>query len=470
MTAPSYNTGRSAVLRRAAHPPIRESRFWIVQALVVLIAAVHLLVDLHSSVETGAFPSGIPVALLIVPVGYAAIRYGLAGSAATGLWATLLWLPDLLLSHDRGHLGGDLIDLALVDVVAFVIGQRIEVERLAHAQAERASTGRLAVEARYRQLFNANAAPILVVDDHGVIRDANPASRSMFGDDVIGRPGRAIFGDGVSLEAQVGSVLHLADGRDYRVGLAALPSHTDGGSTQVILEDVTEERAEGRRATQYAALIVAAEEDQRRRLARELHDEPLQLFLHLARQLENLGGIRGVPPDVTIALSETRRQALDAARRLRTLARDLRPPALDQLGLVAAISSLLADIDEEGSPAGDLQVTGAKTRLPPEAELGAFRIAQEAVRNTLSHAGAHHLRVALHFEPVALELTVTDDGRGFSPGNVDDLAPAHLGLLGMRERAHMLGGRLEVTSAPGRGTIVEASIPLNTKAVNTSAS
>jgi signal transduction histidine kinase len=450
----------AVVLRRAVRPPVREGRFWVIQGLVVLIATVHLIVDLHSPLESGAFPSGIPVALLIIPVGYAALRYGLSGSAATGLWATLLWLPDLLLSRDQGHVGDDLINLALVLVVAFAIGHRIETERLAHAQAAQATADRLAVEARYRLLFDANAAPILVLDARGVIRDANLAARSLLGHDIAARSSEAIFGADGALEEQAGRVLCLPDGRDYRVELAALPIGTDSASTQVILDDVTEERAEGLRATRYAALVVQAEEDQRRRLARELHDEPLQLFLHLARRLEILGGTSGVPSGVASALAEARSQALDAARRLRNLSRDLRPPALDQLGMVAALESLLADVEEGSGLASTLEVTGDKARLSPEVELGAFRIIQEAVRNTLRHAEACELHVRLHFASDEVGISVADDGRGFSPESPDELAPAHLGLLGMRERAHLLRGRLEVRSTPGEGTVVEASIPL----------
>lgn len=460
MEAPPDRVELVEVLRRAAHPPIREGRFWVVQALVVLIATVHLFVDLHSSVETGAFPSGIPVALLIVPVGYAALRYGLSGSAATGLWATFLWLPDLLLPHDQGHPGGDLINLALVDIVAFVIGQRIEAERLARTRAERATTGRLAVEARYRQLFDTNASPILVLDDKDVIRDANPAAQSLLGKDLVGHSTNDILGSKPAPGEQAGNVVCLADGRDYRVARALLPASIDGASSQVVLEDVTEERAEGRRATHYAALVVQAEEDQRRRLARELHDEPLQLFLHLARRLESLGGAKGVPPAVTHALVEAREQALDAARRLRSLARDLRPPAIDQLGIAAALSSLLADLEEGAGLISELKVSGDKARLAPEVELGIFRIVQEAVRNTFRHARAHELVVSLRFEPSEVGITVTDDGQGFSPKSLDDLAPGHFGLLGMRERAHLLGGWLEVRSTPGEGTVIEASIPV----------
>ncbi len=453
----------TTVVRRAAHPPVYEGRFWVVQAMVVLIAGIHLLVDLHSSVETKAFPVGIPVALLIIPVGYAALRYGLSGSAATGIWATLLWLPDLLLPHDQGHVDSDLVNLALIDVVAFVVGHGIETERLAHARAERATTERLAVEAGYRQLFDANRAPILVLDAHGMVRDANPAARTLLGQDSVGHPGQALFGGEATGEGRAGQVLCLPNGRDYRIDLVTLPSGTDHASTQVILEDVTVERSEGRRATRYAQLVVQAEEDQRGRLARELHDEPLQLFLHLARRLESLGQAPGVPADVAGGLTEARRQALDAAGRLRVLARDLRPPALDQLGLVAALSSLLAEVEQESGLVTELRVTGDKTRLPPAVELSGFRIVQESVRNTLRHAAARRLRVSVHFQPSQLTLTVSDDGRGFQPAGIDDLAGGHLGLLGMRERARLLDGQLEVCSAPGGGTLVDARIPIGAR-------
>ena len=444
----------AAVVRRAVHPPLGERRFWAVQAMVVLLAGLHLLADLHTSVESGAFPGGIPVALLVVPVGYAALRYGLAGSAATGIWATLLWLPDLLLPRDQGHVGSDVINLALVDAVAFFFGQKIESERLAHARVEEATAERLNAEAGFRRLFEANRAPILVLDPAGVVTGANPAAHALFGDDALGVSGAVLVGGEGSLEALNGRVVALGDGRDYRVGLTALPAGSTLDTTQVILEDVTEERSEGRRASRYAALVVAAEEEQRRRLARELHDEPLQLFLHLARRLEHLEATTDDP-----GLGEARAQALDAALRLRNLARDLRPPALDQLGLAAALSSFLAEVAEDTDLGTDLEVTGAEARLPPDVELGAFRIAQEAVRNTIRHAGAREVRVAVGFEPDGLVLVVADDGRGFTPESAE-LTSGHLGLLGMTERASLLGGHLEVHSEPGKGTRVRATLPV----------
>lgn len=443
-----------AVVRRAAHPPLREWRFWVIQAMVVLLAGLHLLADLNTPIETGAFPGGLPVALLIVPVGYAALRYGLAGSAATGLWATLLWLPDLLLPFHQGHAPSDVINLALVDAVAFAFGQKIAAERLAHARVEEATAERLRVEAGYRQLFEANRAPILVLDPEDVVTGANPAAHSLFGDEVVGAsPPDLLDGNG-ALDTLAGQVVALGGDRHYRVDLVSLPAANALAATQVVFEDITDERVEGRRAARYAALVVAAEEDQRRRLARELHDEPLQLLLHLARRLESLEAATGAP-----GLGEARAQALEAAVQLRGLACDLRPPALDQLGLVAALSSLLAEVEEHTSLDIDMEVTGSEARCSSDVELAGFRIIQEAVRNTVRHACAHQVHVVVEFEADGLVLVVADDGRGFRTGTADDLASGHLGLVGMSERASLLGGFLEVESAPGEGTLVRASLP-----------
>ncbi len=461
MTAPTTRADSRAVLQLAVHPPVREGRFWVIQSMVLVIAGLHLLLDLHVATETGAFPSGLPVALLFLPVAYAALRFGLAGAAATATWAILLWLPDLLLPRDQGHVGSDLINLALIVILALVFGRRIDAERFGHDRVERAMAKSLDIEARYHRLFETNRSPILVLDRRNAVSDANPAAMMLFGENVVGKSQASLFDRDTALKDQVGRVLLLPDGHDYRLDVVSMPVDVGDLFTQVIFEDVTEERSEGRRARRYAQLVVQAEEDQRRRLARELHDEPLQLFLLLARRLESLGEVEGVPRAVADGLKEARRQSLDAAARLRNLARDLRPPTLDQLGLVAALSSLVDDIRDDVEPVISFRVIGTETRLASEVELGAFRIAQEAVRNALRHAGATHLSIAISIEPKELALNITDDGQGFDPERLGEHDPEHLGLLGMRERARLLGGHLDVRSAPGEGTAVEARIPLD---------
>jgi two-component system sensor histidine kinase UhpB len=153
--------------------------------------------------------------------------------------------------------------------------------------------------------------------------------------------------------------------------------------------------------------------------------------------------------------------ALEAAVRLRALARDLRPPTLDQLGLLAALSSFLADVEEETGIAAGLEVTGVEVRLSAEVELAAFRIVQEAVHNTIRHARAQKVDVAVAFDPAAVVLAVADDGCGFRSGELEERegsGSGHLGLLGMAERASLVGGRLDVQSVPGTGTLIRATL------------
>lgn len=444
---------------RAAWLPVRDYRFWVVQALIALVFLLHELADGDLGITPfTAVPHLAFEALFLFPLLYAALNFGLRGSLVTAAWVTLLMSIDITFSLSgmgRINLWAHYVELATLGVVAVAVGWRVEAERLARARAEVA-------EARYRQLYETARVPILVLDAEGVVSDANPAAKAVFNGELIGRPGRSFLPGGFPPEKQAGRVLSLPDGRDYRLGLVSLPAGTGAVSTQAIFEDVTEEHRERRLATRYAALVVQAEEDQRRRLARELHDEPLQLFMHLARRLGSLGEAPGIPAATAGGLAEARQQALDAALRLRSLARELRPPTLDHLGLVAALSSLLADVEEETDLHTDLQVTGQAVRLAADIELGAFRITQEAVRNTLRHAGAQRLQVRIRFGADELRLTVADDGRGFTPEVLDDLAATHLGLLGMRERARLLGGHLRVRSAPGTGTVVHARVPLQT--------
>jgi signal transduction histidine kinase len=454
---PRTPTDSGEILRQVFHPPVREWQYWVIQLTVVLIAGLHLSNDTgHDFV--GAIPAGIPVALLIVPVGYAAVRYGLAGSAATSVLATILWLPDLIVPH--GHLSADIIDLVMIDVVAIVFGQRIESERFARSRAERETAERIAAEQSYRLLFESNRAPIVVVDSSGRILDANPAARTLreSANDLHLIQG-AIEGGGSIVDLN-GRTVRMSNGQDYRIGIVDLPGRIEGAATQLVFEDVTAELRESRRATEYARLVIKVEEEQRRRLARELHDEPLQLFLHLARRLESLGSKAGVPDGVSSGLDQARLQALDAAARLRVLARDLRPPALDRLGLVPALSSLLSDVEEETTLSTSISVVGDPVRIGADLELGAFRIIQESVNNAIKHANAQNIDITVGFNARTLELSVRDDGDGFEIDGIDEQSSSGMGLMGMRERAVILAGRLDIESVQGRGTTVSAVLPL----------
>ena len=203
-------------------------------------------------------------------------------------------------------------------------------------------------------------------------------------------------------------------------------------------------RAAEARIRLYAARILHAQEDERRRLAQELHDQPLQDLIHLVRQLDT-GAVEGAREVATQVVDE-----------LRQISRGLRPPTLDDLGLPAALRKLTADFQARTGVSASCKVEG-EGRLAPDAELGLFRIAQEALNNVSRHAAAERVTVRLRLSATEARLTVADDGSGFTPGRASE---SSLGLAGMSERAALLGGRLEVTSAPGKGATVRATIPV----------
>lgn len=207
----------------------------------------------------------------------------------------------------------------------------------------------------------------------------------------------------------------------------------------------------------YARRILHSQEEERRRIAQELHDDPLQALIYLVRRLEALAEVSELPAPAKHEVERVRSVATETAASLREIARGLRPPSLDDLGLVPAIRQLVSTTEgRHDDRTVDLRLSGHPRRLPAECELGLYRIAQEALNNVDKHAGARNVRVRLSFRRDGVVLSVSDDGRGFARGDAD----RSMGLPGMRERASLIGGELGVESTPGRGTIVRAAVPI----------
>jgi two-component system NarL family sensor kinase len=202
--------------------------------------------------------------------------------------------------------------------------------------------------------------------------------------------------------------------------------------------------------------LAAAEE--RARVARDLHDETIQALVGLGRQLDLLA-LDLDEPDRTAALQRLERIQGLVARTIvgvRRLTRNLRPAALEDLGLVAALRSLAADLSALGLNVA-VSVRGAAARLPRAIEEAVYRVAQEALSNISRHAGVAQARLELTFSPSELVLCVLDQGAGF----VEDAHDGDgQGLQSMRDRARRIGADLEVTSEPGRGTRVRLWVPL----------
>jgi signal transduction histidine kinase len=213
----------------------------------------------------------------------------------------------------------------------------------------------------------------------------------------------------------------------------------------------------------YARQITRAQEDERKRIAREAHDETAQILVALSRRLDGLIASAELPS----AASKERLEAVrglttEALQSVRRFSQDLRPPVLDDLGFVAAVRGLTRNLEEAGIET-KVRVSGVPYRLSPEEELVLFRIAQEALNNARRHADARQTKVMISFRDNNVQMVIEDDGRGFdAPDRLVDLAASgRLGLIGMHERARILGGTLRIDSQPGEGTKVIVDAPVH---------
>lgn len=234
---------------------------------------------------------------------------------------------------------------------------------------------------------------------------------------------------------------------------------------QQTLREMTERiRGYQRGMEDYVAAITQGQEAERARLAHELHDTTIQELVALDHRLQMASRElqRGNLARAQSLLQDLRQMGMETIANLRRLIQDLRPPYLEDLGLVPSLEALLRNLQQPHGPQMRLEVHGDPVRLASEVELAVYRIAQEALQNALHHAEAQHVTVTLTFGGDEVSLAVSDDGRGFTvPGQPDVFTEeGHFGILGMRERALLLGGHLSVHSAPGQGTTVAARLPL----------
>lgn len=212
----------------------------------------------------------------------------------------------------------------------------------------------------------------------------------------------------------------------------------------------------------YIAAINQGQEEERRRLARELHDDTAQALIALNQQVEMAQKqLDSDPTRAAERLVQVRGMLAETLESVRRFSRDLRPIYLEDLGFLPALEMLTREADQQENLSVRLTVSGAVRRLPPDLELAAYRIVQEAINNVVQHARASRTWVRIGFEAEHLVLSVGDDGQGFeAPDLPDTLARrGHFGLMGIQERAFLYGGQMSIRSAPGDGTEVIVQIP-----------
>lgn len=325
-------------------------------------------------------------------------------------------------------------------------------------------------------MFEAAPDGIIVVDGGGRIVDLNPAAERMFGyrrEELLGsevetlvpaasRPHHrgereAYVEDPHPRPMGIGMELRgvRKDGSEFPVEISLSPFSSEGKTRVIsIVRDVTERK----RLREFGAGTVRAAEEERRRIARELHDDTAQRLagllvrLRLAREADDEGRREEL-------LEGFRDEILASAEAIRRVARGLRPPALEDAGLGAAIRGHVRQRLESSSLEVSLRIDAVEDRLDDGSKLAVYRIVQEALSNVLRHADAGEVSVRVRATDGHVVAEVEDDGRGFEFPPSRERADAGLGLVGMEERAAIAGGELEIDSAPGRGTTVRVRLP-----------
>jgi signal transduction histidine kinase len=486
-----------------------ERDFWITQAAVLGVTALHVLTELWLHRGGGNAPTAlynIPVVLYLAPIAYATLRYGMEGAVLTGLWSGVLMLPNLFIWHRDNLQWLEIVYVALVIGMGIVMSLPVEQERLQRHRAEATIQRQVLLGDIASLTLTADLQTTLAqtlrrlseaLDFEATCVAIVPQSRSAGAQrSVIATHPAA--GDGT--EALTAALLRIrADGsglnphEDEDVVVVPLasdvpPPGTDAGVDGVLAAKVNPARtltgddrqllagvashvavaianarlveAERNRSRSYAVAVTRAQEDERKRIARELHDEVSQSLIVIRRRLADLTeSLAGHP--VAAELNELGDLAGHTVAGMRRLSRDLRPPTLDALGVSSALEQQVLHLRDRGDLTAGFRVNGRARRLPAETELALFRIGQAALHNAELHAAADEVDVELTFEPRRVRLSVTDDGCGFEvPQNLDELPRVgKLGLVGMRERAELVGGTLQLASRPGAGTRVDVRVP-----------
>ena len=420
---------------------------------------------------------------LLLPITYLGFLFGMkAGLTGSGL-ALVIMLPNaLFISEYRADALGEVGGVVAAGAVINVGFERLRRER----ERRRLVGEKLRVsEERYREIFENAHDAIWLQDMQGRITMANKACAEITGyapEELVGMKVRRFLTEeplnrarqirrrllaGETINEPYEQEILKRDGTPALLWLTPSLITSQGWPTgfQFIARDITEQAHMQENLDFYLQQVTRAQEHERQRIAQELHDETAQSLMLMAQRLDSLASSANKRrnKDVAAELQEVRGTTIEALMELRRLAQDLRPRILDDMGLVPALEWLTDDLTQQDGIEARVEVNGTLPRMSEEGQLLLFRIAQEALRNIGKHSGASEATLSLRVDDDRLEMRVVDNGEGFTlPKAVGDLAATgKLRLLGMHERARLLGGTLDIHSERRRGTTVVVELPVS---------
>ena len=371
-------------------------------------------------------------------------------------------------------------EMELLVSIGNQIGAGLENARL-YREMEQALRQLRQSEERYRDLFENAYDAIWVHDLGGNVLATNKACEKLTGypsdelanmdiSQLLSEFTRSCISEIERRLIQGKPVERCCDGELFRKGgskalvqvTTSMIDH-DGQAVgiQHCVRDVTDERQFQDNIRYYLQQVTRAQEEERKRIARELHDETLQNLVAISRQLDKITSSDALWEESHEAVRSFKKQVEVAVHGIRRFSHDLRPSVLDDLGLLPALELLTDDLEKQGI-ATSFKVIGEARRLMPEVEVMLFRIAQEATRNLWRHAKASVAELSIEFDNATVKVSINDNGSGFRlPRRPEGLASlGKLGLAGMHERARLLGGTLVLKSRQGEGTVVTVEVPV----------
>lgn len=345
-----------------------------------------------------------------------------------------------------------------------------DVARLETKEREKAQQALNAAEARYHNLFDSSTDGLMFLDQYGRIAEANPAAAAMHGCERHEIAGAA-FKDLIAPDLREHFdqfMRQLEQSGTATIDLVNLKK--DGGSIDVaarftklkkvneprllaILTDVSERKQAMKRHALLSRKAIAAQEEERSRLSVELHDELGQILTAIRLEMGWLQ--RNLPPsqeDHKVVFKNAVMLAENATSELRRICKGLRPALLDDLGIEPAMKLLVEEFTDRSNIDVSLDISADKSTssIPPEISLCAYRIVQESLTNVRRHSKARNVAVSLRCDPKEISLSVSDDGVGFDLNNLSALQGC--GVEGMKERANLVNGSIEIYSTQGEGT------------------
>jgi two-component system sensor histidine kinase DegS len=473
-------------------PGLRNPHLWIIIALFVFLTLSHItqlvsqipfLGEISMPVTLGLSRHSLERLLYLLLVLYAGWTLGIIGSAA-------VWLSSAMVMLLRTFfISPDLRDALLESLASLVIGalaitlmeayhqNKWRQERLEKATKDLESSRR-----NFEELFTNASDAIWLHNLEGDITLANKACEKLTGysvSELIGKNVREFLTQealtlarqvrdrllrGEAMEHRYEQRLIKKDGSEAIMQLATRLIIGDGKPQvfQNMARDITEERKLQDNLQFYCRQILQAQEEERKRLARELHDDTSQQILLLTHGVDNIASKADhyLPKELRNELEKLYELSKQTYQGVKRYAQALRPGIMDDLGLVAAIKWLAEEIQKLSGI--EIQVkTDNIPLLPPETQLVLFRIAQESLNNVHRHSRASEASITVECQGTEVIVTINDNGKGFElPQQLSDFAgQGKLGLTGMAERARLIGGELEVSSQIGKGTTIIVKAP-----------